>query len=66
MGEIPEDKPSDKGSGESTGNRPSHQGNRRHAFKKAIVRQPKFEGKCSDMRDALFDMATISDSRSRI
>jgi hypothetical protein len=60
MGEKPGDKPSDKGSGKSTGNRPSHQGNRRHAFKKAIVRQPKFEGKCEELKGFVFD---CSDSK---
>ena len=60
MGEKPGDKPSDKGSGESTGNRPSHQGNRRNAFKKAIVRQPKLEGKCEELKGFVFD---CSDSK---
>jgi hypothetical protein len=60
MGEKPGDKLPDKGSGESTGNRPPHQGNRQHAFKKAIVRQPKFEGKCKELKGFVFN---CSDSR---
>jgi hypothetical protein len=56
------DKPSEKGSaGDSSGNnRSSQQGNRRHAFKKPVVRQPKFEGKCDELKGFIFD---CSDSR---
>jgi hypothetical protein len=55
------DKPSEKGSGNSSGNnRSSQQGNHHHAFKKPVVRQPKFEGKCDERKGLIFD---CSDSR---
>jgi hypothetical protein len=56
------DKPPDRGSGNSTGNsnRPSQQGNRRYTFKKAIVRQPKFEGRCDELKGFVYD---CSDSK---
>jgi uncharacterized membrane protein YcgQ (UPF0703/DUF1980 family) len=60
MGKKPGDKLSDKGSRKITGNRPSHQENWQHAFKKAIVQQPKFEGKCKELKGFIFD---CSDSK---
>jgi hypothetical protein len=55
------DKPSKKGSVDSSGNNRSlQQGNRCHAFKKAVVRQPKFEGKCDELKGFIFN---CSDSR---
>jgi hypothetical protein len=54
--------PSEKGSGDTAGNkRSSQQGNHRHASKKPVIRQPnEFEGKCDELKGFIYDCSDDS------